>query len=465
MDNTKKTSLEEAKASYEQIKKFATEAAKKELEIEINKSVEKLLKESLSVEMDDENNITIATDKKVVELTSDGEIEVEDIEKHDSEKGEEPHFDNDNEEIEIDENMTFEQENPQPAPGAEAQTPGTEIPMQDETPVTDAPSKTIGEPTEESPASDEAMQIAKLIEKMVKKISGEDDSAQGVDVEEIDDEAQSTDIPSVDDGTAPPPAAPAPAPEAPVQEENELLEFALEEISGSDDEIDFDYDINAKNKAFDDISGSEEYASPEDSEGELEFEIVSEEEDTIEEMHGHSLAIEKGTLGKLPRQGTSYRKEHDLQESTNKIKAQYESKLDELLKENRRLNESNKEFGEVIKNYQDSFKGLRKQFDEMQTFNAKLAYANKIFAGSGLSVSDKAMIAEEFDKAQTAEDAKKLYNKIIKENKTFVNKENNVSKIKAITTNTIKAKDVVYESTEMKRQKVLAGIEKNEDFI
>lgn len=118
----------------------------------------------------------------------------------------------------------------------------------------------------------------------------------------------------------------------------------------------------------------------------------------------------------------------------------------------------------VIKGYQESFVDLRKQFDEMQTFNAKLAYANKIFASGGLSTTDKAKIAEEFDKTQTIEEAKKLYNKILEENKIIISKDN-ASKIKASTTNMVKSKDVVYESVEMKRQKVLAGIEKNEDYI
>ncbi len=143
------------------------------------------------------------------------------------------------------------------------------------------------------------------------------------------------------------------------------------------------------------------------------------------------------------------------------IKAQYESKIDELKKENKRLNESTKEMKGIIQNYKSSFVDLRKQFDEMQVFNAKLAYANKIFANGGLSTNEKARIAEQFDSAKTIKDAEKLYQKIIKENKAPSLNEKTV--LKSSATHTAKPKnETIYESEEMKRRKRLAGITKTE---
>lgn len=461
MDNINKTSLEEAKANYEQIKKFATEAAKKEFESEINEKIDKILKESLSIEVDDEGNTTVTKDDKVVELTNDGEVEVEDDLTH-SEEDEENHFDDDEEiEIEknIDEMMIPEQapmEAPEVAPEVAPEEAPTEAPAEETTP----------------PVDEDILQLAQALEKVIdKKISGgEAGTEQGVDVDYIDDEA-AAEAP-IETPAAEAPAAPM---AAPVQED-ELLEFSLDEISecgmeeGTEEEgmmefeipetketeyIEVDDDPEAMLAALGDISREKQ-----DWKKDLPKVNIPSIEEELDEIKGQGKIVRNTShrLGLEPREGTP-----NLKESKNN-KAQNESKIDELLKENQRLNESNKELGEVIKNYQESFKDLRKQFDEMQTFNAKLAYANKIFASGGLSTNDKARIAEEFDKTQNVEEAKKLYNKILEENKISISKDN-VSKIKATTTNTVKSKDVVYESVEMKRQKVLAGIEKNEDYI
>lgn len=477
MDNINKTSLEEAKVNFEQIKKFATEAAKKEFESEINEKVDKILKESLSIEVDDEGNATVVKDDKVVELTNDGEVEVEDKSTHDEEDNE-SHFDvEDDEEIEIEKNIdemiTFEQE--EQAPEA---TPvdASAAPAPEEIPA-EAP---LEAPVEETPAVDnDVLELAQLIDKIIeKKVGGETETEQGVDVDYIDDETAEAPVEPV--------AAPAPAPAtAPVEptpvQEDELLEFSLDEISecgmeegmeeegmlefdipeeGEEEYIEIGDDPEAMLAALGDISREKENWK-EDVPTIDSIPVVGGEEEELEEIKGQGKILRNTShrLGLEPREGTP-----NLQESIKKQKALYESKLDELKKENKRLTESNKEMSGVIKGYQESFVDLRKQFDEMQTFNAKLAYANKIFASGGLSTTDKAKIAEEFDKTQTIEEAKKLYNKILEENKIIISKDN-ASKIKASTTNMVKSKDVVYESVEMKRQKVLAGIEKNEDYI
>jgi len=59
MDNNRKTSLQDAKANYEEIRNFAVASAKKELESEVNEKVDKMLKESLSIEVEDDGNVSI----------------------------------------------------------------------------------------------------------------------------------------------------------------------------------------------------------------------------------------------------------------------------------------------------------------------------------------------------------------------------------------------------------------------
>jgi hypothetical protein len=373
-------------------------------------------------------------------------------------------FDDDGEiEIEknIDEMITFEQEQPvapEAAPAAPEENP-VNAPVEE--PVAD----------ETAPAVDnDVLELAQLIDKIIdKKVSGgEPGTEQGV--EYIDDETAEAPVAPVEE------PAPAPTPAAAPVQEDELLEFSLEEIEecGVNEEGMLEFNIPSEEEEYFEID-TEDPKSIEamlSASGDIsreksdwkkdvpELGIPKLEEEELDETKGQSKLVRNTSnrLGLEPREGTP-----NLQESKNKT-AQNESKIDELLKENKRLSESNKELTETIKNYQDSFKDLRKQFDEMQTFNAKLAYANKIFASGGLSTTEKATIAEEFDKTQTVEEAKKLYNKILEENKISVNKDN-VSKIKAPVTNTVKAKEVVYESNEMKRRKVLAGIEKSEDYL
>jgi myosin heavy subunit len=324
----------------------------------------------------------------------------------------------------------------------------------------------MSEPEGQSePVEQIAQNLANEILKLVKASNGADSSAAPEVV--IDDEA------SAETPAAPAPEAPA-APDAqPPMEEEEIFEIAMDEIGGEAEVSEED--------------GLQEFVSEEAKEEEF-FEIDAEETPkldlpTLEEteeleevkMQGVSNSVQKsqavsaGPELAVKNRGRQNGKDNvphaRLEESENKIKAQYESKLDELTQENKRLNESVKESANLIKSYKESFVDLRKQFDEMQTFNAKLAYANKIFASGGLSTDEKTKIAEQFDKTESVDEAKKLYDSIIKENKVSVN-TNNVNKIKSPTINAVKPKnEPLYENAEMKRMKSLAGIGKNEDEL
>jgi len=103
----------------------------------------------------------------------------------------------------------------------------------------------------------------------------------------------------------------------------------------------------------------------------------------------------------------------------------------------------------------------------MQTFNAKLAWANKIFSESGLTRKQKETIAEKFDQAKNANEAEKVYKEIISEHKiTPATNAQPEKKIKASNTKTVSAPQKaqpLYESREMseiKRNQELAGIKK-----
>jgi hypothetical protein len=175
----------------------------------------------------------------------------------------------------------------------------------------------------------------------------------------------------------------------------------------------------------------------------------------MEEMHGvgHNFR-HSNKLGKQPRQGV----EHRLQEN-KEIKAQYESKLGELTQENKGLQTELKSLQLERKEFEDAFIQLREQFDEMQTFNGKLALVNKLLMNGGLSFDQKLNVCEQFDGADTIEEAEKIYKSIIKENNIKVGDASN--KIKASTTHTAKTTTEtkpLYESEEARRMKELAGM-------
>ena len=150
---------------------------------------------------------------------------------------------------------------------------------------------------------------------------------------------------------------------------------------------------------------------------------------------------------------------------SKKIKAQYESKVDELIKENASLKNVIKNYKSNLKEFENSFVELKSQLNEMQIFNGKLAYANKLLTKGGLTNDEKIRIAEEFDKCATVEDAKKLYNKIINEN-TFSSKNNSTDKLKSVKPSTVvqnlseNKTEKLFESEERKRMRMLAGIVK-----
>lgn len=206
----------------------------------------------------------------------------------------------------------------------------------------------------------------------------------------------------------------------------------------------------------------------EDMEEEGIYEIDMEEENLEEKVYGGSFAA-------INRAGNRDRKEKlpmhaPMNESKNKsnntkIKAQYESKLDELIKENSSLKSVIKTYKSNLKEFENSFVELKSQLNEMQIFNGKLAYANKLLTKGGLTNDEKIRIAEEFDKCATVEDAKKLYNKIISENK-FSSKVNSTDKLKSVKPSTAvqnlseNKSEKLFESEERKRMRMLAGLVK-----
>jgi hypothetical protein len=460
-DKNKKSPLEEARFSYEQIQKFAEEQAAEQLKEQVAEKLKSLFEEKLN------EDITININGEEVDVQKDGEsiASVSDAHSMGSEEmglgnaettfglGDEPQEDDDqefiisddNDEIAVDElKETIQNEdmnemnmNEEDAALAAA-APVAPAPAADPTaaPI-DAAAPAGITPVEEAPAMPDLLaKLDSLINIMLQQQGGAaapaDAAAAGSEeeFEVIDDEA----------GAPAPAAAPAPAPAAPAMEE----EFEI---------TDFEEDKNF-------IDEMEEQM----------LEIVEEdnmpmEGDGIEETRSLGFTSKRTGDKQLKMDTMEKNKGHHAPvTSLKENKAQQESKIDGLIKENNSLKNTIKSLQGKEKEFEDAFVDLRTQFNEMQLFNGKLALVNKVLMNGGLTTDEKIKVCEQFDNVQTYEEASKLFKNIIKENNIKVVGDR--EKLKGASTNTSKPKSTsepLYESTEARRAKVLAGMIKSDE--
>jgi len=109
---------------------------------------------------------------------------------------------------------------------------------------------------------------------------------------------------------------------------------------------------------------------------------------------------------------------------------------------------------------------LRSSLQEVNLLNAKLLYMNKVFKGQNLTESQKIQVVKTFDKAESAKEAKLVYESLIS---TFVKKEETKSPIKeslgfaskasGMITGTKNSNTVIDSDSQMSRWAKLAGLE------
>ena len=458
-DKNKKNSLEQAMIDFANIQKFAEEQAAAQIQEQVSEKLKNIFEEKLNEDI----TITISGDGVSVDgaevsghegIESHEEMPSNDmgLEVPNSEEGEEEFSvsDEDDEisvEDQIEEIIQNENEgmnNMQMEDDAAAAAAPTPAPAADATaaPVDAAAAPATEEMTEETPGIPEMIsKLDTLINIMMQQQGGEaTENAGEENFEVIDDEAGAP-APAGEAPAAPVAAAPAPAP---VQEEE--IEI-----------VDFEGD-NAHKDLMDEME-----------EGMIE--IVDEDEVpmdgmSMEETRSLGFASKRTGDKKLKMDTMKDEKGHHAPvTSLKENKAQKESIADELIKENESLKNKVKELQSDRKEFEEAFVELRKQFNEMQTFNGKLALVNQVLMKGGLTTDEKVKICEQFDQAETFEEANKLYKNIMKESVT--KSTNNVTdKLKSTTTNTAKAKSTsepLYESEEARRLKRLAGIIKSED--
>ena len=420
-DKINKSSLEEAKANFEEIQKFALEQATENLKENVSKKVIEIMNSSLegnvvqeeviihaddtTIVIDDNGNVDVDTAESLEGGEMDIETAVEPIEMEDSEEIEisddedEIEIDNSETEMNLDETNFEEQEAAMAAPAE----------MAPEAPVEEMPAEMPVEmPAEESAMANPFEEIGSKLDTLISLMGGE--AGAGEDIEIVDDAGMA------------PEAAPVAA--APVAEE---ITF---EVVNSEMEI-------PEMAVEDDI-----------------LEVV-EEEETVDEvkMHGVGHSVQRSTGTSAGPEVAKQNRERMAMKENKENKAQNEAKLAELIKENGSLKAD-------LDKFEKGFIKLQENFGKMEDYNAKLVMAYKVAMSGGLTTDEKIQISEQFDKCESVKDAEILYKSIVNEHKIKVNK-NPEKALKINTVKTVQAKSVsqpLYESKEVSRMKQLAGI-------
>lgn len=452
----KKNIIQDAIADAKAIEKYAIETAKKTIEESLTPQIEQAIINSIRELEEESFNSTIEksapifTSADIVNESENQEVknEGENVIDNNSNIQEEMNIDENDEIFEI--SGVFEDDAAAPVADPSAMTPAA------------------GAPAPEGDLSMVQNQLTDLSAKIDSILSAVNPGAANPnngegEVQVVDDDNA---------GSPPQTSAPAPAPaSAPgaMPTDNSVVR---------EDDLMFEFDDEMMESLFEtDIVTEDNIEEIELSELDSidEIEIVDEDDQTneneeqVDEMRGMSHTVQRSAGN---RQNFEKNNEKHapiaVNESAKKIKAQYESKIDGLIKENKSLKNALTESETENTKFKNAFTGLRQQVNDMQVFNGKLAYANKLLSKGGITNEEVKMIAEQFDRAQTVEEAKKLYNKLDAQLKSSIVplSENKVvlpAKQMAIPSKEIPGQsNTIFESEDLKRRKILAGITKRE---
>lgn len=444
----KKNIVKDALVEAKQIEKFAYDSAKKALEESLAPQIEQALANTLKEienSSEEENEIKeneIVAEQINEEITvntdSDGTVNISispdnsnELQNNPTEINSEPEMTHEQDEIYEIEGMGAI-DAPAPAP---TDVPPTDAPVEAEPSISDIDTKLAD--------------MAGKIDSILNAINSEQNPEGQVDV--IDDETAQSAAP-----TAPAPA-PQPSQDGVVSEDDMMFEIdedfmnALSEMNSSD--------ITEENISLSEMDDLDE------------IEIVSEEDEellddeTMEEMRGVGHTVQRSAPNRqnfIKNKNTH--SSISMNEDVEKIKVQYESTIDELIQENTSLKQAVGEYKQNIQEFGESFVQLQKQINGMHLFNGKLAYANRLLNKGGLTNNEKIKIAEAFDKADSLEEAKKLYTNFLNEMKSSNGVAIQSTEVKTAKPSVIQSTPIntqtetIFESVERKRMKQLAGL-------
>jgi len=117
------------------------------------------------------------------------------------------------------------------------------------------------------------------------------------------------------------------------------------------------------------------------------------------------------------------------------------------------------------KQYRNALRGMKKQLSEMNLFNAKLLYANKLMQNRDLSIKQQKHIVESLDEAGTLNEAKLLFESLSKSLSRPTRKGKNLNesanrRVLGSSSRSVRSAQPMNESVALDRWATLAGIKK-----
>jgi len=238
-------------------------------------------------------------------------------------------------------------------------------------------------------------------------------------------------------------------PKSPDMVEEEEAEYADEDADGVEDSEDEEIDIENMDesdlKSFiegvisDMVAAGELEGGHEGMEGEEGEEEESEEEVEINERKKYG-----GNKGDVPAKKRGDKKDTAEEEGVE----EYKKKL--------------KEMKEELDEAYNALSTIKTELQEVNLFNAKLLYTNKIFKAKNLTESQKVKVLAAFDKAASVKEAKLVFETLsegMKETKKTVNESmlrGSASKAAGVATK----KPILEVNDQFARWQTLAGIKK-----
>jgi len=242
-------------------------------------------------------------------------------------------------------------------------------------------------------------------------------------------------------------------PSNPDKMEEEAAKGVDDDSDGVPDDMDNDVNIDAMSKkeleefiqdVISDMVSSGELEAGEEGKEDEEDEEEEEEDETMGMMVGDEDEEEEIDIEKM------------VAELKKKLLPKKEAK-----KEDKDEDEV-KKIKEELKEAYDALKHIKSELNEVNLFNAKLLYTNKIFRNKNLSESQKVKVLAAFDKAVSVKEAKLVYETLsegLKTTKAPVNESllrGAASKVSGIALK----KPILEVNDQVNRWQLLAGIKK-----
>jgi len=135
-----------------------------------------------------------------------------------------------------------------------------------------------------------------------------------------------------------------------------------------------------------------------------------------------------------------------------------EAALRKVMRKNRIVESKNRQ-------YRNALRGMKKQLSEMNLFNAKLLYANKLMQNRDLSIKQQKHIVESLDEAGTLNEAKLLFESLSKSLSRPTRKGGNLNesanrRVLSSSSRSVRSAQPMNEGVALDRWATLAGIKK-----